>query len=92
MHDVRVIALGQIVQSTNHGPVHKLANVVRGRIKVMVKQELGTHGNGLCSGTGINIDVFNNMLRKRGLRELMRSVLLLLDIYSYIVGRMSLVL
>ena len=92
IHNIRASALVQIVQFTNHGPVHELALVVRRRIGVTTKQALVTHGNGLCSGPGTKTDVFNNLLCKGGLREFMESVLLILDIYSYVVSRVYLVL
>ena len=92
IHNFRASALGQIVQFTNQGPVHELDLVVRGRIEMMTKQALGTHGNGIHSGVGNETDVFDNLLCKYGLCEFIRSVLLLLDIYSYVVSRVYLVL
>ena len=52
VHYIRSIALGQIVQLANHGSVLELALVVRGRIKVIMKKSLSTHGNRLWSGPG----------------------------------------
>ena len=57
-----------------------------------MKQSLGTHMNRLRSGPGTDTDVFNDLLCKCGLRELVLSVPLLLGVYPYGVGRVSLVL
>ena len=46
-------ALDQIVYFSNHGSVHKFSLVVRRIIDVMMNQSLGTHGNKLRSGLGI---------------------------------------
>ena len=59
---------------------------------MMTKQSLGTYGNRLLSGYGTETDVFYDLMCKPGLRELIRSVPLLLDVYPYVVGRVSLVL
>ena len=50
------------------------------------------HGNINFSGTETKTDVFYDMLCESRLRELIRSVHLFLDIYPYVVGRVSLVL
>ena len=89
---VRKSELGQIVQLTNHILVHELALVLRGIIKVIMKQPLGTYGNGLCSGPGTKTDVLYDILCKSGRSELIRSVPLLIDVYPYLVDRLSLVL
>ena len=92
IHCVRKIALGQIVQFTNHRLVHELSLVLWGIIKVMMKQSLGTHGNGICSGPGTKTDVFYYILCKSELREIIRSVPFLLNVYPYLVDRVSLAL
>ena len=89
---VRARALVKIVQLTNHVLVHELALVVQGRVEVVKKQSLETHGNGICSGYGTKTDIFYDLLCKRGLSELIQSVPLFLGFYSYVVGSVSLVL
>ena len=88
IHNVTAGEMGQIVKFTNHVLAHELALVVRVIIEAIMKQALGTHSNGLCSGPGTNTDVFDNLLCKHVLREFILSVLLLLYIYSYIVIRL----
>ena len=92
IHYVRVSALSQIVQFANHGWVQKLALLVWGEIEVMMKQSLDTHYNRIRSGHGTETKVFNDLLCKRRLHELILSVPLLLDVYPYVVGGVSLVL
>ena len=70
VHYIRSSALGQIVQLANHGLVLELALVVRGRIKVMMKKSLSTHGNRLLSGPGTETYILDYLLSKRWLREL----------------------
>ena len=73
MHDVhyiRLSALGQVVQLTNHGSVLELVLVVRGRIKVMMKESLCTHGNRLWSGPGTETYILDYLLSKRWMREI----------------------
>ena len=47
VHYIRLSLLGQIVQLADHGSVLKLALVMWGRIKVMMKKSLSTHRNRL---------------------------------------------
>ena len=70
VHYIRSSALGQIVKLTDHGSVLELALVVRGRIKMMMKKSLSTHGNRLCSGPGTETEILNYLLSKHGLHEL----------------------
>ena len=92
IHYVRESKLGQIVKFTNHGSVHELSPVVRGRIEVMMNKSLGKHGDGLRSGPVNNTDVLYDMLCEIGLHDLIRSDTLILDVYPYTVGRVSFVL
>ena len=89
---IRSSALGQIIQLANHGSVLELALVVRGRIKVMMKKSLSTHGNRLLSGPGNKTYILDYLLSKHWLRELILSVPLLLDVYPHIVSRVPLIL
>ena len=70
VHYIRSSALVRIVYSANHGLVLELALVVRGRIKVMMKQSLSTHGDRLWSGTGTKTYILNYLLSNRWLREI----------------------
>ena len=70
VHYIRLSALGEIIQIANHGSVLKLALVVRGRIQVMMKKSLSTHGNRLLSGPGTETYILDYLLSKRWLREL----------------------
>ena len=72
--------MSQIVQLANNGSVLELALIVRGRIKVMMKKSLSTHGNRIWSGPGTKMYILNYLLSKRWLRELICSVPLLLDV------------
>ena len=70
VHYIRSSALGQIVKLANHGSELELALVVRGRIKVMMKKSLSTHGNRLWSGPGTKMCILGYLLSKRWMREL----------------------
>ena len=65
---------------------------MRGIIEVMMNQSLGTYGNRLLGGPGAETDILNYLLINLGLRELILSVPLLLDVYPHIVSRVPLVL
>ena len=70
VHYIRSSALGQIVQLANHGSVLELALIVWGRINVMMKKSLSTHGNRLWSGPGTETYIIDYLLSKRWLHEL----------------------
>ena len=70
VHYIRSSALGQIVKLANHGSVLELALVVRGRIKVTMKNYLSTYGNRLWSGPGTETYILDYLMSKRWLREL----------------------
>ena len=70
VHYIRSSAMGQIIQLANHISVLELALVVRGRIKVMMKKSLSTHGNRLLSGPGTKMYILDYLMSKRWLREL----------------------
>ena len=70
VHYIRSSALGQIIQLANHILVLELALVVRGRIKVIMKKSLSTHGNRLLSGPGTETYILDYLLIKCWLREL----------------------
>ena len=70
VHYIRLSALVQIVCSANHGSVLELSLVVRGIIKVTMKQSLSTYGDRLWSGHGTQTYILNYWLSNCWLHEL----------------------